>query len=75
MINFSTFQVLFSGNTVSLLCKANGIPAPEMRWKFNGTDTKKQGEDLVISNAILSDSGIYVCEASNPYGKTRYGKC
>ena len=62
---------MFSSNTISLLCKANGIPAPKIQWKFNDTDTKKTGEDFIISNAILSDGGIYVCEASNQYGKTR----
>ena len=65
-------KVLFSGNTISLLCKANGIPAPQIHWKFNETSTKQIGEDYVISNAMMVDSGIYSCEASNQYGKTKY---
>ena len=71
IVSGSEDQVMFSGNTISLLCKANGIPKPEIRWKFNNTETEKTGEDYIISNAILSDSGVYVCEASNQYGQTK----
>ena len=66
------FQVLFSGSTISLFCKANGIPAPEIHWMFNGTNTKKTGEDYVIANADKwKDSGLYMCVASNQVAYTK----
>merc|ERR550534_2708962 len=69
IVSNSGDQDLFSGSTISLFCKANGIPAPEITWTFNGTDTKKTGEDLVIANADKwKDSGVYMCVASNQVG-------
>ncbi|EDO26294.1 predicted protein, partial [Nematostella vectensis] len=57
-----------SGNTVSLLCNATGVPSPKLSWY-------KDGETLNISHAVLtlptlspSDSGLYQCEARNLKG-------
>ncbi|XP_048583436.1 hemicentin-2 isoform X2 [Nematostella vectensis] len=57
-----------SGNTVSLLCNATGVPSPKLSWY-------KDGETLNVSHAVLtlptlspSDSGLYRCEARNLKG-------
>ena len=63
-------QLLFSGHTATLQCKADGIPTPQLHWKFNNTDAQHSGEEFTIKKAILSDSGTYVCNASNQYGYT-----
>ena len=61
---------MFSGNTATLVCKVDGIPKPKLHWKFNNTDTKHSGNEFEIKKAIISDSGTYVCNASNQYGYT-----
>ncbi len=66
--------MIFNGNNLDLLCTANGIPEPSIMWYFNKTETKTKGTELRINNAILSDSGEYVCDAKNQYGHTRYKK-
>ena len=69
--SFSGNQTLFSGNSLVLMCKANGIPEPEVIWMFNNTDAKVKSNEYVIANAILSDSGKYECIAKNQYGQTK----
>ncbi len=43
----------------------------EISWTFNQTaiDSSKNGQ-LVVSQAVPSDAGLYACTATNPYGKT-----
>ena len=53
------------------MCKANGVPAPEVFWKFNDTDTKTKSNEYFITNAIPSESGKYECIAKNQIGQTK----
>ena len=65
-------KIVFDGDSLALLCNANGIPEPRISWIFNRTRTNVIGSEYRINKAILSDTGEYVCEAKNPYGETRH---
>ena len=65
----------FSGSEVQLPCLAEGAPSPQYSWTQDGTEV--QGDrfavamgTLTISNSLPSDSGSYVCVASNDVGRT-----
>lgn len=68
------------GATAQLTCLVNGYPQPEVRWLQNETPvsescrvTMAQHEDglcsLVLAELESSDSGVYVCRASNKLGE------
>ncbi|XP_072530511.1 hemicentin-1 [Salminus brasiliensis] len=54
-----------------LHCKAEGNPAPDVRWSFNNqTKATGRGETtLTILRAGLADSGEYICTAANKIGE------
>ena len=65
-------QIIFSGDSLNLVCKANGIPEPKISWRLNQTKTSKHNnKEFQITNAIASDGGKYVCTARNDYGETK----
>ena len=55
------------GDTVTKTCTANGHPAPSIKWQKGNVVISNNG-NLVLSNVSLSDSGYYVCIATNPAG-------
>ena len=63
--------------TAELRCVAKGDPQPTVTWKKDGSALDisnsrfhpKSSGTLQISNAKKSDSGRYVCIASNVHGK------
>lgn len=59
------------GDTISLLCRANGNPAPTISWSKESGNIKDghstSGNTLVIPNAVKSDAGKYICKARNVY--------
>lgn len=64
-------------DTVSLQCKAMGLPVPEITWfRVDGTlpsgrhATHSNGT-LIITNTQLTDAGMYVCQAMNALGKAK----
>ncbi|XP_034414613.1 myosin light chain kinase, smooth muscle-like isoform X2 [Cyclopterus lumpus] len=68
------------GATLRLTCLVNGYPQPEVKWLQNEKPvsgsrrvTTEQHEDglcsLVVADLELSDSGVYVCRASNKLGE------
>ncbi|XP_010130628.1 PREDICTED: hemicentin-1, partial [Buceros rhinoceros silvestris] len=66
--------VITQGNEVSLECKVQGIPEPEVMWMKDGRPLVS-GRDIVIlhgglqlKNAQVSDTGRYVCVAANAAG-------
>ncbi|KAM8838001.1 myosin light chain kinase, smooth muscle-like isoform 2-T4 [Spinachia spinachia] len=68
------------GATARLACLVNGYPLPETKWLLNEEPvsrscrvTVQQQEDglcsLVVAELRPSDSGVYVCRASNGLGE------
>ncbi|XP_035522793.1 myosin light chain kinase, smooth muscle-like [Morone saxatilis] len=68
------------GATAQLTCLVNGYPKPEVKWLQNDKPVSEsrrvnmaQHEDglcsLVVADLEPSDSGVYVCRASNKIGE------
>ncbi|GAA6214339.1 myosin light chain kinase, smooth muscle-like isoform X1 [Lates japonicus] len=68
------------GATAQLRCLVNGYPQPKVKWLQNNKPvsessrvTMEQQEDglcsLVLADLKPSDSGVYVCRASNKLGE------
>ncbi|XP_056285534.1 myosin light chain kinase, smooth muscle-like isoform X2 [Pseudoliparis swirei] len=68
------------GATLRFTCLVSGYPQPELKWLQNekpvsasGRVTTEQHEDglctLVVADLQPSDSGVYVCRASNALGE------
>ncbi|KAB1258936.1 Hemicentin-1 [Camelus dromedarius] len=67
------------GENVELVCNANGIPTPLLQWLRDGkpianSETERirvtaDGSMLNIDGALPSDTGKYMCVATNPAGE------
>uniref|UniRef100_A0A8C5X6K5 Hemicentin-1 n=1 Tax=Malurus cyaneus samueli TaxID=2593467 RepID=A0A8C5X6K5_9PASS len=67
------------GESVQLLCNATGVPAPDVQWLKDGKTVANDdlqrirvapdGSTLNISRALTSDTGKYICVATNPAGE------
>ena len=70
-------QNVIAGRSFSLTCHATGYPVPSIEWTLNGTsyinglsifiiEGLRFTEDiLIVDNAMVSDTGIYQCIATN----------
>ena len=73
-------QNVTAGQSFSLTCNATGYPVPSIEWTLNGTSyiidpsvstiTPTEGlrsntSVLVVRNAMVNDTGIYQCIATN----------
>ena len=57
------------GDNATLYCNATGNPAPNITWIRESTGSAlSQNEMLVIGAIKRSESGNYVCSASNAFG-------
>ncbi|KAM4586072.1 matrix-remodeling-associated protein 5 [Fundulus diaphanus] len=70
------------GTPVMLRCAATGVPKPDISWTLPGRTTlvphnrytvqggihMTEGGSLVIQNPVLTNSGIYKCNAKNALG-------
>uniref|UniRef100_A0A8C7YJ37 Ig-like domain-containing protein n=1 Tax=Oryzias sinensis TaxID=183150 RepID=A0A8C7YJ37_9TELE len=56
------------GTPVILQCVANGMPKPDISWTLPGRIHISQEGYLVIQNPVLTNSGIYKCNAKNALG-------
>ena len=63
------------GQKLKLECEASGDPAPQVKWKKDGSPQIPRAKlespgntTLVIESVILEDSGIYYCEVHNRVG-------
>ncbi|MEQ2168147.1 hypothetical protein GOODEAATRI_011460 [Goodea atripinnis] len=73
---------VIGGTPVMLRCAATGIPKPDISWTLPGRTTllphnrytvqggihMTDGGSLVIQNPVLTNSGIYKCNAKNALG-------
>ncbi|XP_039417870.1 hemicentin-2 [Corvus cornix cornix] len=69
------------GESVSLLCHAEGSPLPHVTWSRQdgkpmvgwqgpwGVSSQLEAAQLLIDSASLDDQGTYICEAQNEFGK------
>ncbi|XP_056361302.1 LOW QUALITY PROTEIN: hemicentin-2 [Oenanthe melanoleuca] len=69
------------GDSVSLLCRAEGSPLPQVTWSRQdgkpvlgwqgprGVSSQLEAAQLLIDSASLDDQAIYICEAQNEFGK------
>ncbi|NXF51305.1 MALT1 protein, partial [Oceanites oceanicus] len=65
-----TEQSVEVGKPLQLQCAAMGIPAPSYQWYRNGNLLEHQKKKkLWITHAKVSDSGTYLCCASNSHGE------
>ena len=73
-------QTVFVGEEAYINCASEGTPSPEVNF-FNRNLTRVQAlssrflqfpnDTIVVQNAQLSDTGDYLCEASNEVGHSR----
>ncbi|NWZ25483.1 MALT1 protein, partial [Asarcornis scutulata] len=65
-----TEQKVEVGKPLLLQCAAMGVPAPSYQWYCNGNVLEHQKKKkLWIPHAKVSDSGTYLCCASNSHGE------
>ncbi|NXB24210.1 MALT1 protein, partial [Rhagologus leucostigma] len=58
------------GQPLQLQCAAMGVPAPSYQWYRNGNLLEQQKrKKLWIAHTKVSDSGTYLCCASNSHGE------
>ncbi|KAM3875993.1 hemicentin-1 [Diretmus argenteus] len=65
------------GNSVTLECESNAVPPPTITWYKNGRAVTEsanlrilvQGQMLEIKGSEVSDTGQYVCKATNVAGQ------
>ncbi|XP_053844847.1 mucosa-associated lymphoid tissue lymphoma translocation protein 1-like isoform X3 [Vidua macroura] len=58
------------GQPLQLQCAAMGVPAPSYQWYHNGNLLEQQKrKKLWITHTKVSDSGTYLCCASNSHGE------
>ncbi|XP_066949212.1 nephrin-like isoform X2 [Macrobrachium rosenbergii] len=69
---------LTQGETVTLLCKADASPSPEIKWQREGYNFSKAHHEkhptkdlmgLTIKNVTFEDTGIFTCVAKNGIGE------
>ena len=51
---------------VTVSCKAEGNPAPEISWSKDGKSLTGSGSSLTFNRIEYSDAGYYTCTAKNP---------
>lgn len=65
-----TEQKVEVGKPLQLQCAAIGVPAPSYQWYRNGNLLEHQKKKkLWITHTKVSDSGTYLCCASNSHGE------
>ncbi|XP_068012089.1 LOW QUALITY PROTEIN: hemicentin-2 [Melanerpes formicivorus] len=72
-----------AGDSVSLLCRAQGSPLPRVTWarqdgqpvpswqEPGGVSSRLEAAELLIHSASPQDQAVYICEAQNEFGKVQ----
>ncbi|XP_017308854.2 carcinoembryonic antigen-related cell adhesion molecule 6 [Ictalurus punctatus] len=60
-----TKAAFVSGETVSLSCRAEGVPPPSASWVFNGQPLPSSNGTLQLAHVQASQSGVYKCVLVN----------
>ena len=72
LVNPASNTSVRRGDSFSLLCEANSTLPITYRWRRNGKYIINQYTNaLLVSNAPISDNGIYHCEISNSVGTSK----
>jgi len=64
------------GMPFQVVCRADGKPTPALKWKRRNLTARqvlsKDGTNLtlIIDRVVLSDAGLYICEAKNYIGNS-----
>lgn len=59
---------IISGAKLKLVCIADGVPKPTMKWKKDGVELLNTHHSLVVDTTDIRSNGMYVCAASNRFG-------
>ncbi|KAJ8361263.1 hypothetical protein SKAU_G00177880 [Synaphobranchus kaupii] len=77
-VNTDTDIGLVKDDKLELECIAEGFPTPKIEWIKvgrglpNKASIENHGKLLTISEVDADDEGMYVCNATNPYGKVAH---
>lgn len=67
-----TNHLIVQGTDFTLPCITVGSPQPRIKWtklhETFDTNTRQVGNSLVISHALVSNRGVYICAAENDDG-------
>ena len=71
--------IISKGQIAAFQCQVTGLPTPNITWYYSINNQLKELEDsrvfisllntLYIREAVVNDSGTYVCVASNIVGE------
>ena len=67
IVNRSSSPVVFTGDSLTLQCSAHGYPQVVIRWYKDG-NLVHENASLQFSSLKQSDTGLYMCNASNTAG-------
>uniref|UniRef100_A0A672JP42 Ig-like domain-containing protein n=1 Tax=Salarias fasciatus TaxID=181472 RepID=A0A672JP42_SALFA len=66
----SHVALLSMGETLTLECRASGVPTPQLSWLKDGVPLKGSDTRLQLPDVAPSDAGLYSCVASNQAGSS-----
>ena len=75
-LSFHLRMTAKQGDDVTLTCSVRGTPKPTIIWSKVGEDLNSRNiavdrEQLRLTNAKVTDRGVYVCTVENKAGKSR----
>ncbi|XP_068734265.1 leucine-rich repeats and immunoglobulin-like domains protein 1 [Montipora capricornis] len=62
--------IVTENKTITLYCKSNGNPSPNIIWTKDGNDSVlHEGSNYTLKNITRGQAGIYLCIAQNGIGR------